>query len=298
MAAAYSLEHLGNEGAQFAMAMLLRCLKVGESFITYGAIRDELQLRLNIDSIFPIHIGHVAGTLMDRIIEEDQKAPLINALITHPNGMPGRGVGNYFAKRYKKPNLSDWDNISMDVRRQIVDGEREKVLLYKGWGKINKSLFGENALSILRKPSGSEVDGYSKDGRNDGGTAESDQHKRLKAWVVRNPQSIGLKGVFKVGDPESGLLSGDTIDVLFSHGNEYIVVEVKSCRSNDDDFHRGIYQCVKYREVKLAENAPNNANVRAVLVTERELSAELKARAALLGVNTKVVIVNKNSRSA
>lgn len=79
--------------------------------------------------------------------------------------------------------------------------------------------------------------------------------------------------------------------MVFSHGNSFRMVEVKSQRSNDEDFRRGIYQCVKYREIKKAEYAPYTIDVQAVLVTERELSADLKERAKLLGIILKNVAV-------
>ena len=66
----YTLEQLGNEGPQFAMAMLIPCLKSGEPFITYGKIRDELQHQLQIRTIFPTQIGHVAGSLMDKALPQ------------------------------------------------------------------------------------------------------------------------------------------------------------------------------------------------------------------------------------
>jgi len=125
-----------------------------------------------------------------------------------------------------------------------------------------------------------------------GGPAESDEHKKLKDWVARNPGGIGIKKSFDSGIKESRLLSGDAIDVLFSDAESFIVVEVKSKRSNDEDFRRGLYQCVKYREIKKAEHLPFRANVRSILVTERELPPELKERAKLLNVKLKCVSVN------
>ena len=88
------------------------------------------------------------------------------------------------------------------------------------------------------------------------------------------------------------MLSGDEIDVLFSDGNSFRTVEVKSKRSNDADLKRGIYQCVKYREIKIAEHAPYDVDVQSILVTERELTPELKERAKLLNVKFKCVSVN------
>ena len=79
---------------------------------------------------------------------------------------------------------------------------------------------------------------------------------------------------------------------MFSYGNSFRAIEVKSCRSNDEDFKRGIYQCVKYREVKRAEHLPYEIDVESILMTERELNSELKERAKLLGIKLKCVSVN------
>jgi len=191
-------------------------------------------------------------------------------------------------KKYK-----EWDNVSKQEKRKVVDRERRKVFRYENWQQINKKLFGGGPLSKLRKPQGREVDGFSTNGMNYGGSAESKEHKKLKEWVATHPQKLGLRKSFGKGVSESPLLSGDTIDVLFSDGNEYVAVEVKSCRSNDEDFRRGIYQCVKYRKVKEAEHLPNNVSVRALLVTERELNAELRGRARLLEVSLNCLPINK-----
>lgn len=289
----YTVEELREKGPPFAMALLLGCLKGGEPFVTYGAIRAELQYQLGINNIFPTQIGYVAGSLMNRILDVYPKAPLINALITRPNGLPGVGVGGYFADRYRVRAYNRWGAVSPTKKRELVDCEREKILRYGQWNNINTQLFGSDAKSLLRKKEGTELDGLLRNGRNYGGQAESAEHKKLKAWVAANPQQIGLGKSFGKGMPESSLLSGDTVDVLFGEGANYVAVEVKSCRSNDEDFRRGIYQCVKYRAVKQAEHNPYKVAVRAILVTERELNNELKARARLLGVELKRVSVNK-----
>jgi len=212
---------------------------------------------------------------------------LINVLITRPDGIPGVGVGSYLADRYNNTRYNKWKKIKTGEKLEVVERERAKVFRYGKWEQINNKLFGAGAISKIRMPTGSEVDGRSENGKNHGGPAESGEHKKLKQWVADNAEQIGLKKSFGIGKPESSLLSGDTIDVLFSDRNDYVAVEVKSCRSNDEDLRRGIYQCVKYRAVKEAEHAPNKVNVRALLVTERKLNAELMNRARLLKVGFK-----------
>ena len=39
----YTIEQLMEDGPQYAMAMILKSLKAGESFVTYGAIAAELE---------------------------------------------------------------------------------------------------------------------------------------------------------------------------------------------------------------------------------------------------------------
>ncbi|MDR7925813.1 hypothetical protein RIE95_02180 [Acidithiobacillus thiooxidans] len=292
--ATYTLKQLSRDGPQYAMAMLLQCLNAGEPFVTYGAIGDELQHQLKVGKIFPTQIGYVAGSLMDRILEIEPDAPLINVLITRPDGIPGVGAGEYLAYRYRERRYRNWKNVPTKEKLEVVAREREKIFNYRKWGTINEKLFGNNGESKLRVKKGSEVDGRSKNGMSHGGPAESDEHKKLKAWVASNPSKVGLAKSFGKGTPEAPLLSGDTIDVLFSDGNDYVVVEVKSCRSNDDDLRRGIYQCVKYRTVKEAEHAPNKVNVRALLIGERKMNAELMTRARLLKVKYLCVAVNTN----
>lgn len=125
----YTIEHLRDQGKPFAMAMLLRALHTGEPFVTYGAIKAELQYQLDIESIFTIHIGSVAGGLMDDILGQDPKAPLLNVMVARPNGIPSRGAANYLADRYRRQRLRDWASIPKAEKIALVERERKKYLL-------------------------------------------------------------------------------------------------------------------------------------------------------------------------
>ncbi|WP_346814862.1 hypothetical protein [Aeromonas hydrophila] len=277
----YTLEQLSRDGPQYAMAMLLRCIDNGEPFVTYGAIAEEIEYHLDTGKIFSTHIGHVAGSLMNRILEVEPNAPLINVLIARPNGIPGNGVAGYLAERYPNERLRNWDNVTKTRKLAVIQREQERVFNYDSWGSINQKLFGNAALESIRDPQGNEHD-YLNGGH--GGEAESEEHRALKIWVSQDAKRIGLHRDFGQGNIEARLQSGDEVDVVFSRGNSFIMVEVKSHRSNDEDFKRGIYQCVKYREVKKAEHAPYEVDVQAILVTEEKLNQDLQKRAKLLGV--------------
>ena len=213
---------------------------------------------------------------------------MINVLITRGDGIPGAGAGRYLAWRYRKPRLKEWEKVSREQKIDLVERERQKIFAYKKWAKLNRQLFGNRATSKLRDLAGDSD--CPNDGR--GGLAESDEHKRLKRWVSADPTRIGLSKRFGKGSEEYRLMSGDEVDVMFMHHATYRAVECKSVRSGDLDLKRGIYQCVKYREVKAAEMQPYDADVTAILVTERELPSDLKKRAAMLGVKCKCVAVN------
>jgi len=272
------------------MAMLIRALRSGEPFVTYGAIKTELEYQLNIASIFTIQIGSVAGTLMNDILGIDPNAPLLNVLITRSNGIPSKGAAGYLADRYRDERLRDWDSIKRVEKLEIVERERRKIFSYPRWEELATELYGSSRKRKVREPEGTEYDFNSVGGR--GGEAESAEHKRLEEWVSKNPGKIGITPPPHSTAIEVRLLSGDEVDVLFQSGLTFHTVEVKSRRSNNADYIRGIYQCVKYREVKRAEHAPYNIAIETILVTEGELRPELVERAKLLGVTWKQVTID------
>ena len=293
----HTIKEIIDTGAPIALRMLIEAIHKGEPFVTYGNIAAEIHVKLRGKKIFPINIGAVAGSMMDQILKLDSNAPLINALITRSDGLPGRGVSGYLAKRYRDPKLKKWTTVSKSQKLKIVERERKKVRLYPDWKKLEKELFGSPASIKRLNQISKEKDGNSPDGRR-GGAPESEEHKKLKEWVQKNPQKIGLRQSFGQGHTEEELLSADIVDVVFTDGEQFAVVEVKSCRSGDGDLRRGIYQCVKYRAVKEAQEkqantSEGNTSVRAILVTERDLPPQLKKRARLLSVETKKVSVNK-----
>ncbi|WP_045484902.1 hypothetical protein [Vibrio owensii] len=280
----YTVEQLRDDGPQYAMALLLNALESGEPFVTYGAIKRELENQWAVDTIFPTQIGHVAGSLMNQILELDENAPLINVLITRGNGIPGAGVSGYLYDRYRKRKYKNFDSLPKDEQIAVVERERELVFNYPHWNEISESLFG-NEVQLIDTPTKFDDHQYGSGG-------ESNEHKSLKHYIANNPKSIGLGTRFGVGDEEASLLSGDIVDVTFASGTDFKMVEVKSIKSSDDDLRRGVYQCIKYREVKKAEHAPYLVNVESILVTERELPEELRHRAKTLGVRHKIVVVN------
>lgn len=277
----YTVQEVASKGSRHAYAMLLRAIDRGEPFVTYGAIKAELEKQLQIPAIFTVQIGAVAGTMMDAILREDPKAPLINVLICRPDGIPGRGAGAYLAARYRDPSLRTWEKVARERKFALVERERRAIRAYPNWKALGERLYGKLPEPTVMQPVGNEHDFDSWRG----GDAESPEHKRLKHWVHGNPACVGIDTDPDHAEMEAKLLSGDEVDVLFRCRDAFYAVEVKSRRSNDADFLRGIYQCVKYRAVKAAEQVPFAVKVIPVLVTETKMPKRLVDRAVQLGIS-------------
>lgn len=284
---AYQRQWLNEKGAPYLLALILTKLEtMDEPFVTYGETAEMLERELKTSKIFSLHIGGVAGKMMDEIISVAKGAPPINTLVTSSSGIPGTGFGRYYDNLWRAKRGRKWEDLDRDQKLEVVRDIREAVRNYKGWDRVFQKAFGEQP-SRLEQKTFTEQDGNPLETVVPRGKGESEQHKRLKEWARNNPSAIGLPRGF-TGEVENDLLSGDRVDVLFTKGEEFAVVEVKSCLSSDDDLRRGIYQCVKYREVVRATRLPVEVDVRAILLSERELPAQLAVRAKLLRVKSRV----------
>ncbi|MEM8821970.1 MAG: hypothetical protein AAGF30_00015 [Pseudomonadota bacterium] len=287
----YKRKWLNREGAPYLLSIILGKLEaMNEPFVTYGETAEMLERELGTTKIFSVHIGTVAATMMDKISLIERDAPLINALVTNKSGIPGDGFAEYYDNFWRAKRGRKWEDLDEDNKLEVVRDIREAAKEYAGWDRVFQLAFGGRPERPEQK-NFTERDGKPPETEFPLGKGESEQHRRLKEWARDNPGEIGLPQEFK-GTAEMGLLSGDRVDVLFTRGEEFAVVEVKSCLSSDPDLRRGIYQCVKYREVVRATRLPVKVKVHAILLSERKLPSELADKAKNLGVKSKVYVVN------
>ena len=269
------------------MEMLISAAQAGD-LVTYGKLASHLEVALRKRRISPRQMGYVAGPLMDRLLEVDNQAPLINLLVVRSDSdQPGKGANPYLRRRF---NLHG--RIISGRRREHVQAGLNEVWSYSSWPELFQRAFG-------RAPNAEPQDEqFDEDGKADnpkfGGLPESDEHKALKEYVLATPGCLKMKLMRPSGTKEKKLLSGDKMDVEFVCGARRIGVEVKSRRSGWADLRRGIYQCVKYRAVMVAQSGftAERASCEAVLVTERVLPSDLKALALRLKVPWRIVKVN------
>jgi hypothetical protein len=238
------------------------------------------------------HVGHVAGSLMDRILEVAPNAPPINTLVVKAAGLPGTGA-DFYIERYLHQGFR---KLSDEQKHVILERLYESVWSFNEWRAIGKKVFG---AAFVAPP---VVDGE-RDGKARrlgwGGPPESSEHKRLKEYVAKHPSVFGAPKECKEGVVEWRLLSADEIDVWFMSIKEQVAVEVKSRRSNMSDIERGIFQCVKYRSLLEAqsrvERSPTNPKIRTLLVSEQPLTPKLKRWANKLNVEVRVIKPLKKS---
>jgi hypothetical protein len=258
------------ERARRALPLLVRQAHAGTP-IYYSDLASELNMPN------PRNLNYVLGSIGQALEALSkawkEKVPPIQCLaINKHTGLPGEGIGWFITKK------EDFRNLSRKQQRLLVEAELQKVFAYPKWHAVlsafELSPVQADFTALVRKVAQFRASG------------ESPEHKELKEFVAKHPEVVGLPVSGSTGETEFSLPSGDTIDVLFQHHDDWVAVEVKSAASALLDVARGVFQCVKYRAVVEAVQATRNLkqNVRAVLVLGGELPDELTPVKNTLGV--------------
>lgn len=255
--------------------------------LTYGQIKRRLESEASFSTIFATRIGLVAGMLMEAIQKVEPAAPLINVLVVNQQDrQPSEGAGPYMAAKfgnsrlkspaYKKNHPDKWSEYFDKAAGEVYAYSREE------WASLYERVFGgglsgeQIELERQKLHEGKEDDFGAGNGKYGPG-GESNYHRELRLWVLNNPGLINRSFGSARSETEYNLESGDRIDVVYHLKNEAIVLEVKSRISNTVDFRRGVFQCIKYRAVKIAMDVRSDVPVRAVLVTETEVPGEISS---------------------
>lgn len=164
----------------------------------------------------------------------------------------------------------------------FVEGLDSKATKYQYWDWVLKKL----DLLPYDPFSDEELD-YIKSTKGEYNGGEGEEHKRLKEYILSNPDTIGIKNVITAKN-EYFLPSGDKLDVYFElkNGNR-IAVEVKPSISDDADIIRGVFQCIKYKSVMdaLRQIENLNYNTTVIYLTARPISDMHQRLIATLEIN-------------
>lgn len=257
--------------ARQALPLLVRQALAGEP-IFYSDLADELGMPNARNLNYPL--GSI-GRTMERLSKEwEEDVPPIQCLVVNRHTfLPGEGIGWFLIKE------QDFASLSPNQKRRIVKAELEKIFSYNRWPDVLRTLSLPPAKSKVKEA----IEAATKWR----GGAESEDHKRLKNYIAKNPYLLGLPLGSAQGEIEYRLPSGDALDVSFHSGRLWRAAEVKSAKSGTGDITRGLFQCVKYTAVMEAMQAVSGRSkaARAVLVLEGVLPPELVPLKNMLGVD-------------
>lgn len=253
--------------ARRALPILAKKVQERET-ISYTQLAHALGL---YSKTHPVNMGkvcaNISATLHDLEERYEEKLPRIASIVIKKTG-----------------KLSPWmcQRLTGDPDKQpsqeIFHSELEHIYDYPKWDEILQLLNLSTAKLPIR-----QLQEYAARRRD---THESHAHKCLKNYVANHPEIIGLNKSLAPGKKEVELPSGDRVDVLFRNEQCCIAVEVKSRISDKGDLTRGIYQCIKYREILKARSKVNKESheVDALLAIESTLPIELIGTRDTLGV--------------
>lgn len=241
--------------ARTALPILVQQAHARET-ITYKNLAKELEMWYrNLDYV----CACIATTLYELVEEKwGKKVPRITNLVIKTNG-----------------KISPWvcEHLTGNSKVQPTAGQRvdlfEPIYNYLMWREV----LDELGLPMIDPLSPQLLESAARHRS----TGESHLHKRLKNYVADHPTSVGLIKSLAPGQKEVELPSGDRVDVLFQNKRYRIAVEVKARISTKSDLLRGIFQCVKYREILEACRKVDEQSykVDALLAIEDTLPKEL-----------------------
>lgn len=254
--------------------ILIRWAKQGLSNKTYNDLIKELGLvRFSAIGKELEYVSDVIKKLGECTSEE---IPTLNALVmSEKTHIPSHGF-SYISQAYKY--MTD------EEKKTYVMGLNEKAFHYKKWDWVLASL-GLAPSTIIDDIE--KIREKIKKGYKSGG--ESKYHIKLKEYVCKHPEIVGIKDKdVVVRETEHLLLSGDKLDAYFqTNDGSRIAIEVKSRISNETDILRGLFQCIKYQtildaECKVDSKEPKNL---VLLVLEGQLSSENKRIRDVFNIN-------------
>lgn len=276
-------ENLAADESTKALMRWLVAAALDNSFLTYGEAKSRLEQEIGFDRIARAgRTGLTAGTMIDKLLQIDENAPLLNVLLVEQaTELPSDGAGGYLATRFKKPLLrrENAKNRYPKAWRRTFDRAAGQVYATteRQWQDLFQAAYGEPLKEKQiqkdrkRRKAGNEADGL-KYGRK----GEGPNHKALRLWVCENPGSVRRRFAGATTKTEVVLDSADRVDAVFNLEDEVVAVEVKSRDSNLIDLKRGVFQCIKYRAVLDAMDIRESDSVSAMLVVEGKVPAEIK----------------------
>lgn len=210
--------------------------------ITYGTLAKEIGMPNPRNMNFPLGCIGDALIILSRI--KNKNIPALQLIVVgKSNHVPGTGAAPYTSAK-------DYSSLSISHKKLYQEQELIDIYEYAEWDQVLQDLNLEPATPVtLGEPTNHSEATTSQD--KDG--VESPEHEALKHFIANNPQIVKAapKAIFRT---EMSYHSGDRIDLAFPFEKQWLGVEVKPSTANEDEFKRGLFQCVKYQALTEATN--------------------------------------------
>lgn len=220
-------------------------------------------------------VSSVLGYLRDKICAE-RDYPFISAIVVNKKtGMPG---DNFLPGGTK--------HLSKEEKKEIFEKIRDEILVFNKWDNLLRDL----GLSPIKKESEDfkeEARVYIELSKKRKGIGEGPAHLKLKNYVAKNPECIGIPSKTK-GEVEHPFTSGDECDVVFDiNDNKAVVVEIKN--GIRGELIKGIYQAIKYRALMVAEKGKGKDYDVAAFLVAYEIPDDITDYALIFDINCKII---------
>lgn len=223
------------QNVRLMLPVLIHWAKSGHNEHTYGDLIHSIG-----KSKFS-GIGHALYAVQEVLNALSRKAgnkdiPTLNSLCKNAKTMlPSEGF-EFVSPKYNKLDEAG--------KRVFIEGLDSKACNYPHWDWVLDQLELKEATPFTVE----QLEAIKKTCQNCG-SGEGEEHKTLKEYIRKHPDSLGYDDVV-VAEIEHILPSGDRLDVYFELSDgTHVAIEVKPSTSPEQDVTRGIFQCVKYYAV-------------------------------------------------
>ncbi|WP_207179315.1 hypothetical protein [Methylobacterium indicum] len=216
------------------LPILVRQAEANEP-ISYGRLALEAGMPNPRNLNHPL--GRIGGALLAIGKKWREEVPHIQSLVINSTTrVPGEGFDGFLAAR-------GYVDLALEEKRPFLKEYWSKIFAYPWWGEVLEECELERTQGGLEDV---------LDGAAGLGVGEGPEHARLKEFIRKNPDVVGLTNVGAPGRSEYPLPSGDSVDLMFTSKGRSHAVEVKPSNAGYADLARGLFQCVKYRAVLTA----------------------------------------------
>jgi len=246
-----------------------------ETPITYGDVAKELGIHHRAVHHVAGNIGFTMAAIGKHRSWKRRPPPPLHALVVNDvTGLPGPGINGFLSEIYQSAKTQNDKRAVLKAIYADADAAA-----YDHWGELCE-------LLDIPFDEGSLAGAVEKARKSRGRGGEGPDHLRLKNHVAAHPEIVGLNPKSAKGATERTTAAGDCIDVVFERRGLQLAVEVKPHHSSEGDMLRGVFQCLKYREVLTAEAviADKALKTRVLLVLGGNATAEVIRVSHRLGI--------------